>query len=305
LVELGVPFTRTAVGYSALHVAAMNGHVNSTSFLLEYILPDEKDNFGRTSLMGATRGGYPDVVDVLVRGGASLDMQDNSGVTALAHTARFDDLLHVAERLIAAGASLAVTDEIGFTPLHAACRSGTHRNALAFYRAGGDIFAMDISGWTPLNHAMKMQHDDIVHDIVSIEMEVPLIPAPTGPQLHRQRSGVEFYGFDAGMLMLGVGIALFVSFLIPLLYWGRRKILVETTFKTSQVRKYKTKTKKTERRVDEKQVKEFVSVIVDEALSAVEHEERQRTRRHLDTFNHLPVNSKTLRDLHRRREQLS
>ena len=107
------------------------------------------------------------------------------------------------------------------------------------------------------------------------------------------------------MLMLGVGIALFVSFLIPLLYWGRRKILVETTFKTSQVRKYKTKTKKTERRVDEKQVKEFVSVIVDEALSAVEHEERQRTRRHLDTFNHLPVNSKTLRDLHRRREQLS
>merc|ERR1719191_842890 len=101
LVELGVPFTRTAAGYSALHVAAMNGHVNSTSFLLEYILPDEKDNFGRTSLMGATRGGYPDVVDVLVRGGASLDMQDNSGVTALAHTARFDDLLHVAERLTA------------------------------------------------------------------------------------------------------------------------------------------------------------------------------------------------------------
>ena len=81
---------RTAGGWTPLLAASDKGHVEVAQLLLEYkaFVDESLDGVLLTALHLACRGGHKDVVDVLLRHGASPDLRDNHGYSPLHHACR-------------------------------------------------------------------------------------------------------------------------------------------------------------------------------------------------------------------------
>lgn len=72
-------------GYTALHYAARNGHINICNILLSYgAYIDSQTRSGKaTPLYKAAVAGKEDVVKLLIQHGAKIDLQDADGKTPL------------------------------------------------------------------------------------------------------------------------------------------------------------------------------------------------------------------------------
>ena len=102
-------------GHSAeLHAAASAGRADAVATWLSKSRSigqvDEKDDTGMTALMWACEKGHDEVVDVLLRGGAGLEVRSDDGETAL-HFAMGNKA--IATRLIQAGADVNAKDNDG------------------------------------------------------------------------------------------------------------------------------------------------------------------------------------------------
>jgi beta-lactamase regulating signal transducer with metallopeptidase domain/ankyrin repeat protein len=117
---------RQSNGTNALHVAANRGHIPVVEWLIEINMPvDARDIDGRTSLrVAATSNNESNlqIIDVLLRAGADINTQCNSGDTPLADAVsrRKDE---TAVFLINRGADVNLANEYGSTPLHHAAGS--------------------------------------------------------------------------------------------------------------------------------------------------------------------------------------
>jgi CDP-diacylglycerol--serine O-phosphatidyltransferase len=91
---------------------------------------------GRTLLMVAVEETNVPAVELLIARGASLDLRDEQGTTALGLAAKMG--LHEAvEALLAAGADPNLQDESAMTPLDVADEHGAHDTAALLLRYGG------------------------------------------------------------------------------------------------------------------------------------------------------------------------
>uniref|UniRef100_W5MDT9 Inversin n=1 Tax=Lepisosteus oculatus TaxID=7918 RepID=W5MDT9_LEPOC len=111
-------------GGTALHAAALSGHVSTARLLLERgALVDALDVMKHTPLFRACEMGHRDVILTLIQGGARVDLVDLDGHTAL-HWAALGGNAEVCQILMENGISPNVQDLAGRTPLQCAAYGG-------------------------------------------------------------------------------------------------------------------------------------------------------------------------------------
>jgi ankyrin repeat protein len=112
-------------GYPALHRAAVEGHPNCISMLIEQgaDIDAQDTKFGCTPLQRAVIKKKIDCVKLLIQCKANLSSQDQAGETAL-HDAASGGNIEAMKLLLAAGANVKMVDNEGMTPLHKAAQSG-------------------------------------------------------------------------------------------------------------------------------------------------------------------------------------
>ena len=116
-------FSNVQAGY--LHQAVFNGNIESVKSLLDY---DANINqlgrkFGYGSpLHLAVRGGYLNIVQLLIERGAVVDVRDQNDYTPL-HNAAWNGNLVMVKLLLDAGADITAHTYEGYTPLSCAYRN--------------------------------------------------------------------------------------------------------------------------------------------------------------------------------------
>jgi ankyrin repeat protein len=107
------------------------------------------DETRKTPLMLAAAAGNEEMVTLLLRYKAKLDLRDQVGNTALAYTAARGHL-EVAQLLVDAGAAINVDNRQGMTPLMIAAQQGHAEMVRFLIRKGADAKRADYTGRTAL-----------------------------------------------------------------------------------------------------------------------------------------------------------
>ncbi|KAJ8290991.1 hypothetical protein GJAV_G00020020 [Gymnothorax javanicus] len=111
-------------GGTALHAAALSGHVSTVRLLLERgAMVDALDVMKHTPLFRACEMGHRDVILTLIKGRARVDLVDLDGHTAL-HWAALGGNAEVCQILMENGINPNVQDMAGRTPLQCAAYGG-------------------------------------------------------------------------------------------------------------------------------------------------------------------------------------
>lgn len=106
-------------GFTPLHEAAENGCSSIVKLLVQNddCILDAKDEHGNTPLMRAAYYDYTDIVKILWKAGADLNIQNNSGQTALI-ISLWEGSVSTAEFLIRSGCDLKLSDQSGHSPFY-------------------------------------------------------------------------------------------------------------------------------------------------------------------------------------------
>ena len=149
-----------------LIIASSEGHVDVVQTLLRAgASVYSKDSLqGRSALHFASAGGHLPVVRLLLDSGSPLDDQDgNDGDTPL-HLAVCNGYEQIVLELLKKGANVHLTTRLhGHNPLHIACKAGNSKCVKLLLDVGGarPNDADEYDGFTPLHHAVFHGHKDI------------------------------------------------------------------------------------------------------------------------------------------------
>ena len=139
-------------GAAPLLLAAWKGDFESANSAIKKnpTLVDERWKSGAvTALMLASRQGYLNIVQALLKASASMDVRSRRGSSALSMAAE-EGHTDVIFALLAAGAEVDVADEDGYTALGIACENGHADAATALLKAKSDPNLPRKNGWTSL-----------------------------------------------------------------------------------------------------------------------------------------------------------
>lgn len=154
-------------GKTPLYVASQEKQVTVVRILLDRgANPEVKSMSGVTPLLAASRSGDPTIVELLADKGANVDPTSNELGRSALWTAAFEDHINVVKILIKKGASLDLAASDGSTPLFAAARQGWDAIASELVRAGADINSQQKDGLTPLHIAVVHGHLEVVQLLV-------------------------------------------------------------------------------------------------------------------------------------------
>lgn len=105
-------------GDTALHIVVKRKAIDWMGFIIgKGANLDARDNEGNTPLMDATRVGYDEGVDLLIKVGAGVDVVNSRGETPLIVAVQNRDIANV-RLLLSAGANPAITDRIAGMSAH-------------------------------------------------------------------------------------------------------------------------------------------------------------------------------------------
>uniref|UniRef100_F7FVC2 E3 ubiquitin-protein ligase MIB1 n=1 Tax=Ornithorhynchus anatinus TaxID=9258 RepID=F7FVC2_ORNAN len=159
LLEAGADVTITNNnGFNALHHAALRGNPSAMRVLLSKLprpwIVDEKKDDGYTALHLAALNNHVEVAELLVhQGSANLDIQNVNQQTAL-HLAVERQHTQIVRLLVRAGAKLDIQDKDGDTPLHEALRHHT-LSQLRQLQDMQDVGKVD-AAWEPSKNTLIM-----------------------------------------------------------------------------------------------------------------------------------------------------
>ncbi|KFQ32391.1 E3 ubiquitin-protein ligase MIB1, partial [Mesitornis unicolor] len=159
LLEAGADVTITNNnGFNALHHAALRGNPSAMRVLLSKLprpwIVDEKKDDGYTALHLAALNNHVEVAELLVhQGSANLDIQNVNQQTAL-HLAVERQHTQIVRLLVRAGAKLDIQDKDGDTPLHEALRHHT-LSQLRQLQDMQDVGKVD-TAWEPSKNTLIM-----------------------------------------------------------------------------------------------------------------------------------------------------
>ncbi|XP_070603724.1 E3 ubiquitin-protein ligase MIB1 isoform X4 [Erythrolamprus reginae] len=145
-------------GFNALHHAALRGNPSAMRVLLSKLprpwIVDEKKDDGYTALHLAALNNHVEVAELLVhQGTANLDIQNVNQQTAL-HLAVERQHTQIVRLLVRAGAKLDIQDKDGDTPLHEALRHHT-LSQLRQLQDMQDVGKVD-TAWEPSKNTLIM-----------------------------------------------------------------------------------------------------------------------------------------------------
>lgn len=211
------PLARQEGGDTALHVAAHTGDAHTIgTFVRARSLATQNTGDKWAPLHGLARSGHAKIVLDLLEAGASLDVVNDTGQSALAVALNRIDTahqegrtaLHIAalqndetqvRHLLDAGANANGRDREGMTVLHAAANYGRANLVRILLRAGADPNGRDATGRTALHQALST--DDIF-------AAAALIRADSAPGLRGDRIPARGRGLDRSSHAIVVGILL-------------------------------------------------------------------------------------------------
>lgn len=161
---------RDRSGSSALDLAAENGRVEAVRFLLEVarVNPNDAKHRHTTALHRAAREGYEEVVNILLRHGARLDVYDKDKMTPLHRAAAWgrDPSITTICRFMRNSGCTGVTVDVrgpnGVTPLMLASRQGRITSILLLLDFGADASLKDWQGETAREKAYSYGHINVM-----------------------------------------------------------------------------------------------------------------------------------------------
>ncbi len=114
--DVNIPSSKELDSCTPLHEAAFYGHAEIVDYLLnqDNIDIDKRNAQGRTALIRAVCKNHSDIIQLLVKSGADLNLMDNNRRTAL-HWASFFGYVPIAKFLLDNGAILEVKDKVNYT----------------------------------------------------------------------------------------------------------------------------------------------------------------------------------------------
>ena len=132
-----------------LWAAARTGDITACDMLLDAgANPDQRDKLGQSALALATWRGYEDVVERLVKAGASIEPIALIRAVQQKHE-------KLVKYLLAQGADVTYADEQGNTALIHACACLDEGLVKLLIDSGSDVNASDVNGVTPLHEALS------------------------------------------------------------------------------------------------------------------------------------------------------
>ncbi|MGE0100660.1 MAG: ankyrin repeat domain-containing protein [Hydrogenophaga sp.] len=144
--------------WTPLYHAAATGQAKAVEILLRAGAEvDVQDPNGRNPLHHAAQGGHADAIRELLRGRVKVDVQDPNGQTPLHHAAKGGHQGAI-QALLEGRATVDVPDSDGRTPLHHAAQAGHVGAVQALLRGRAKVNAQDSDGRTPLHHADRGGH---------------------------------------------------------------------------------------------------------------------------------------------------
>ncbi|XP_075058880.1 ankyrin repeat domain-containing protein 6 isoform X3 [Mixophyes fleayi] len=154
-------------GRTPLHLAANKGHLNVVQILLKAGCDlDIQDDGHQTALHRAAVVGNSDILAVLIQEGCALDRQDKDGNTAL-HEAAWHGFSQSVKLLVKAGANVLAKNKAGNTPLHLACQNGHSQSCRVLLLAGSRADLKNHAGDTCLHVAARYNHLSVIRILLS------------------------------------------------------------------------------------------------------------------------------------------
>ncbi|XP_032860202.1 inversin isoform X1 [Tyto alba] len=136
---------------TALHAAALSGHVSTVKLLLEHNAQvDASDVMKHTPLFRACEMGHKEVIQTLIKGGARVDLVDQDGHSPL-HWAALGGNADVCQILIENKINPNVQDYAGRTPLQCAAYGGYINCMVVLLENNADPNIQDKEGRTALH----------------------------------------------------------------------------------------------------------------------------------------------------------
>ncbi|NWV85101.1 ANKR6 protein, partial [Dasyornis broadbenti] len=167
LINRGAKVAVTKHGRTPLHLAAHKGHLHVVQILLKAGCDlDIQDDGDQTALHRAAVVGNTDIIATLIQEGCALDRQDKDGNTAL-HEACWHGFSQSAKVLVKAGANVLAKNKAGNTPLHLACQNSHSQSTRVLLLGGSRADLKNNAGDTCLHVAARYNHLPIIRVLLS------------------------------------------------------------------------------------------------------------------------------------------
>lgn len=162
LINKGAEVAVTKFGRSPLHLAAHKGHNEVVQVLLRAGCDlDIQDDAGQTALHRAAVQGNTQIISALLQESCALDRQDKDGNTAL-HEVSWHGFSQSVKLLVKAGANVHAKNKAGNTALHLACQNGHTQSTKVLLLGGSQPDTRNQVGDTCLHVAARYNHLSII-----------------------------------------------------------------------------------------------------------------------------------------------
>ncbi|XP_029414483.1 ankyrin repeat and SOCS box protein 3 isoform X1 [Nannospalax galili] len=160
--------TKTFEGFSALHLAASQGHWKIAQILLEAGAdPNATTLEENTPLFVAVENGQIDVLRLLLRHGANVNGSHSMCGWNSLHQASFQGNVEIIKLLLRKGANKECQDDFGITPLFVAAQYGKLESLNIFISSGSNVNCQALDKATPLFIAAQEGHTECVELLLS------------------------------------------------------------------------------------------------------------------------------------------
>ncbi|XP_035152228.1 ankyrin repeat domain-containing protein 6 isoform X6 [Callithrix jacchus] len=175
LINKGAKVAVTKHGRTPLHLAANKGHLPVVQILLKAGCDlDVQDDGDQTALHRATVVGNTEIISALIREGCALDRQDKDGNTAL-HEASWHGFSQSAKLLVKAGANVLARNKAGNTALHLACQNSHSQSTRVLLLAGSRADLKNNAGDTALHVAAALNHKKVAKILLEAGADTTIV----------------------------------------------------------------------------------------------------------------------------------
>uniref|UniRef100_A0A5K3ETX1 ANK_REP_REGION domain-containing protein n=2 Tax=Mesocestoides corti TaxID=53468 RepID=A0A5K3ETX1_MESCO len=174
LLQYGASVSQTTnTGYTALHYAAANGHLECVKLLLEHGSPlEEQNENGHTPLMEATSNGHIEVARCLIEHGANINTHSTEFKESALTLASYKGHAEMVKFLLDAGASHEHRTDEMHTALMEAAMEGHVEVAKLLLAHGANVNIPQDSFESPLTLAACGGHTELVHLLIGYEADI-------------------------------------------------------------------------------------------------------------------------------------